>query len=252
MARLVRKSKAPGRRRKGGKRARRAKANVPDMAKCSVVRTLASVDTNAMYSFDSFVLLDFQRAVSIARNYQRYRMTNIKVTWKPNFDTYSPATANQKPNLYHMIDRSGAIPDNVTLEGLKQSGARPRALDERPISVNWKPAVLGESRINAGIPQAANYLISPLLSTNGNPTAPGLWTPSEVSHQGIKFFIEQFGSVSEKINMEVEIQFEFYKPLFPSLASAAARGIAYAQLDASPDGIVGGPDGMGEVLPISG
>jgi len=251
MARTVRKSKAPGRRRKGGKRVQRKKANVPDMAKCSVVRTLADIRTNTMYSYDEFQLVDFQRAVNIASNYQRFRMTNIKITWKPNFDTYSPATSNQKPYIYAMVDRSGSIPDTVTLEGLKQAGARPRALDEKPFSVNWKPAVLGESRVTAGIPQAANYLISPLLSTNGNPTSPGAWTASTVSHQGLKFWIDQPGGVTETIKVEVEIQFEFYKPLFPSLSSVPAQGLMYAKIDASPDGVEGGSDGMTVPLPLS-
>lgn len=223
--------------------------SIKDYASCSVVRTLADVyQNNAMYSFDGFVLADFDRAVQIARNYQRFKMTGIKVTWKPVFDTYSAATANQKPNLYYMIDKNGSIPDTVTLEGLKQAGARPRALDEKPISVFFKPAVLGESRINAGVPQAANYVVSPWLSTNQNPTAPGVWNPSEVSHQGLKWYIEQGGAV-QKVYVEVEIQFKFEKPLFPTLAATPARGLQYAVLDASPDGIEGGQDGI--TIPLS-
>lgn len=218
--------------------------SIKDYASCSVVRTLADVyQNNQMYSFDGFQLADFDRAVAIARNYQRFKMTGIKVTWKPVFDTYSPATANQKPNLYYMIDKNGSIPDTVTLEGLKQAGARPRALDEKPISVFFKPAVLGESRINAGIPQASTYVVSPWLSTAQNPTSPGAWNPSEVSHQGIKWYIEQAGAV-QKVYVEIEIQFKFVKPLFPTLAAQPAVGLQYAVLDNSPDGIEGGQDGQ--------
>jgi len=230
---------------KGGRRGRRSNTkNVSEYASCSVVRTLADVyQNNTMYSFDGFVLADYDRAVAIARNYQRYRITGIRVTWKPVFDTYSAATANQKPNLYTMVDLNGSIPDTVTLEGLKQAGARPVALDEKPVSRFFKPAVLGESRINAGIPQAANYIKSPWLSTNQNPTAPGVWNPSEVSHQGIKWYIEQGGAV-QKVYVEVELQFQFMKPLFPTLAATPAQGLVYAKLDASPDGIEGGQDGI--------
>lgn len=240
--------KSGARKGKGGRKGRKSQArntkNVNDKASCSVVRTLADVyQNNTMYSFDGFQLADFDRAVSIARNYQRFRMTGIKITWKPVFDTYSPATANQKPNLYFMIDKNGSIPDTVTLEGLKQAGARPRALDEKPLSVFFKPAVLGEARINAGIPQAASYMVSPWLSTNQNPTAPGVWNPSEVSHQGIKWYIEQGGAV-QKVYVEVEIQFQFIKPLFPTLAAVPAQGLQYAVLDSSPDGIEGGQDGQ--------
>lgn len=223
--------------RKGLKKQR----NTREYASCSVARTLAPADTNVPYSFDSITLADYQRAVAIARNYQRYRISSVKVTWKPTFDTYSAALALQKPRLYYMIDKNGSVPDNVTLEGLKQMGARPRELDEKSISVTFKPAVLGEARINAGIPQAASYLVSPWLSTAQNPTAPGAWNPSEVSHQGIKFFIENFGG-NQQIQMQLEVQFQFIKPLFPSLAATPARGLTYAVLDDSPDGIVGGSD----------
>lgn len=217
--------------------------NVSEFASCSVTRSLEVVNNNTMYAFDGFILADFQRAVAIAENYQRYRITGVKVTWKPTFDTYSPATANQKPNLYYMIDKSGSIPDNVTLEGLKQCGARPRALDEKPLSVVFKPSVLGESRANAGIPQASNYIISPWLSTHDNPTAPGVWNPSRISHQGLKWYIEQVGA-PQQFYVEVELQFQFMKPLFPTLAAVPARGLQYAVLDASPDGVEGGTDGI--------
>jgi len=241
----------PRRRSTRPRRAKKARKsnktkNVREFASCSVVRTL---DPNAyvgnqMYSFDAFMLRDFDRAVGIAKNYQRFRMTGIKVTWKPVFDTYSPTTPNQKPNLYFMIDKSGSIPDNVTLEGLKQAGARPHALDERPLTCTFKPAVLGESRVNAGLPQAANYLTSPWLSTNSNPTGPGVWNPSDVTHQGLKWYVEQGGVPAQLVYVEVEIQFEFIKPLFPALSATPAKGLMYANLDASPDGIEGGLDGI--------
>jgi len=239
------KSKRPAKKAVGKRRApRRARNNVSDMASCSVVRTLADVYVNNnMYSFDSFTLADHPRAVAIAQNYQRYRITGIRVTWKPLFDTYSPATANQKPNLYYMIDKNGSIPDTVTLEGLKQAGARAHRFDEGPKSVTFKPAVLGEARINAGIPQAATYVVSPWLSTAQNPTAPGAWNPSEVSHQGIKWYIEQ-GGASQKVYVEIELQFQFIKPLFPTLSAMPAVGLQYAVLDNSPDGVEGGTDGQ--------
>jgi len=229
--------------RKKVTKAKKKVMNVTDKASCSVTRSLAPAVTNNVYSFDSIALVDYQRAVGIAKNYQRYRMSGVKVTWKPTFDTYSPATPNQKPFLYYMIDKSGSIPDTVTLEGLKQMGARPIALDEKPVSVTFKPAVLGEARINAGLPQAASYLVSPWLSTNQNPTSPGAWNPSDVSHQGIKFYIEQAGIPTQEFTMEMEVQFEFIKPLFPTLSAVPAGSLVYAELDNSPDGIVGGTDG---------
>lgn len=245
MVRSVRKSKVPGRRRAPKKRVQRKTMNVPDKASCSVVRSLdpAAFVTSRMYSFDNFQLADFQRATNIAQNYQRFRMTGIKVTWKPVYDTYSAATPQQKPNLYYIVDRSGSLPDNITLEALKQAGARPRAFDEKPISVTWKPSALGETLNLAGAPSASAYKVSPLLATNGNATNPGLWIPSTVAHQGLKWYMDA-GGAAQTLSMEVEIQFEFFKPIFTALAAQAAGGLVYATLDASPDGIEGGNDGM--------
>lgn len=243
MARMVRKKQAPGRPRR--RRVQRKTNNVPDKASCSVVRSLDpnAFVANQMYSFDSFMLIDFRRAVSIASNYQRYRITGVKVTWKPVYDTYSAATPQQKPRLYYIIDRSGALPDNITLESLKQSGARPHNFDEKPISVTFKPSVLGEILNNNGAGSAASYKISPLLSTNGNATNPGLWQPSIVAHQGLKWYMEA-GGAAQTLQMEVELQFEFFKPIFTELAAAPAGKLLYAVADASPDGIEGGTDGI--------
>lgn len=249
-----RKSKAPGRPRKYVPRKRGLRKskrnNVPDKASCSVTRTLALANTNQMYAFDSFQLADFQRASDIARNYQRFRMTGIKVTWKPVYDTYSAATPQQKPNLYYIVDKSGSLPDNITLEALKQSGARVVAFDEKPIHVRWRPSVLNETLNIAGAPSASGFKVSPLLATNGNATNPGLWIPSTVAHQGLKWYMEA-GGAAQTLNMEVEIQFEFFKPIYPSLAAAPALGLSYAKLDASPDGVEGGTDGITIPLPNS-
>lgn len=244
---IGRKSKNPRRPRRKTK-GKKSKTNVPELASCSVRRSLTLGMTNTMYSFDGFSLADYDRASAIARNYQRYRIVGAKITFKPTFDTYSSVTAAWKPSLYYIIDKSGSLPDLVTLEGLKQMGARPIAFDEKPLTVTWSPSVLGESRANAGIPNAANYVVSPWLSTNGNPTAPG-WVPSTISHQGLKVFIEQGGVVSTEFLMEVELQFEFKAALYLAVSAAVpAKKLQYAVLDASPDGVEGGADGI--TIPI--
>jgi len=218
--------------------------NVVDKASCSVVRTLTPGATNTMYSFDSFQLKDFDRAVQIAQGYQLYKMTGIKVTWKPEYDTFAPGVGTAtKPFLYHMVDKAGSIPDNVTLEALKQAGARPRAFDEKPISVTFKPAVLNAVLNTVAGSTYGGYRSSPLLSTNQNATAPGVFVPSAIAHQGLKWYIDTAGS-SLNIIMEVEVQFQFFKPLWASLQSTPARGLTFAELNDSPDGVVGGYDGV--------
>lgn len=229
-------------RRRMGRRANKTR-NVPDYASCSVKRSLVPGITNRMYSYDNFQLKDFDRAVQIAQGYQRYRMTGIKVTWKPEFDTFTPGSSATKPYLYFMVDKSGSIPDNVTLESLKQAGAKPIAFDERSLSATFKPAVLqGDLNTVAGTTYGG-YRISPLLSTNQNATTNAPWQPSAVAHQGIKWYVDTTGSALN-IVVEVEVQFQFYKPIWTTLAPSNALGLEYAQLNNSPDGIVGGGDGV--------
>lgn len=234
-------------RRPAAKKARKSKTkNVADKASCSVSRTLdpARYVTNAMYAFDNFQLADFNRASDIGKCYQRFRMTGVRVTWKPVYDTYSGATLQQKPNLYYIIDKSGSLPDNITLEALKQSGARPHRFDEGPLSVMWKPSVLNETLNAVGAASASGFKVSPLLATNGNATNPGLWIPSTVAHQGLKWYMEA-GGAAQTLQIEVEVQFEFFKPIYTILqAGVPAMGLMYAVQDNSPDGIEGGTDGI--------
>lgn len=225
---------------------RRKALSQPEKATCSVVRTLGGGTTNTMFAYNSFNLADFDRAVAIARNYQRYRITGIKLTFKPEYDTYAlnPAGPNvAKPNLYYMIDKSGSIPDNVTLEGLKQAGAKPHAFDEKPISVRWKPSVLNEQQVAGGLGAGSGYKISPMLATDATPGNVGAWNPSRVNHLGIKWYMECAGGTLG-VNLEVELQFEFYKAIYPSLSAVPAKGLEYAVLDQSPDGVEGGTDGV--------
>lgn len=231
---------------------RRKALSQPDKATCTVVRTLGGGVTNTMFAYNSFNLADYDRAVAIARNYQRYRITGIKLTFKPEYDTFAlnPAGPNvAKPNLYYMIDKSGSIPDNVTLEGLKQAGARPHRFDEKPISVQWRPSVLTEEQQAGGLGIGAGYKISPYLSTDATPGNVGAWTASRVNHLGIKWYMECNGG-SLGVNLEAEVQFEFTKPIYPSLAAVPAQGLTYAVVDASPDGVEGGSDGI--TIPLTG
>jgi len=222
---------------------RKKTSNVTEYASMSCVRTLAPGATGTMFSFDNVALVDFDRAVQVAQAYQRYRIANIKVTWKPVYDTFSSATSTQKTFLYSLIDKTSSLPDNVTLEGLKQSGARPRALDEKALSVSWKPSVLSDNLSAGGGAVASGYKTSPILSTNSNPTAPGVWTPSRIAHGGLKWYIEAPGGALA-INMEIEVQFQFFKPMFPSLGTGPTGSLQYAVIDASPDGVEGGTDGI--------
>lgn len=228
--------------------------SVRDVAGCSVTRTLTPANANQIYSFDTIRLTDFQRAAQIAQNYQRFRITGVRLTWKPVFDTYAlPSVGGYaKPNLYYIVDKSGSIPDNVTLEGLKQAGAKVRAIDEKPISVKWRPSVLTENQAYDGqttFSGPSGYKTSPWLSTNQNNTNSTAFNANQTNHLGIKFYIEQQGNGGQQVAtpfpMDIEVEFQFTKPMIAGLVGAmSAMGISYPAVDASPDGVEGGSDGV--------
>lgn len=243
------KSKKPRARKATKPRAKRAAKktfNVNEYASCSVTRSFSATNFNTIYNIDQINLVDFTRAAGIAQYYQHYRIKGITMTWKPTFDTYS-STLNGgawKPTLYYMIDKSGSIPDNVTLEALKMMGAKPHVFDEKPISRTYAPSVLTFDQ-SLGGQLASQYKVSPWLNTNRNATNPGAWVASDINHLGMKWYIEQGNAQGFQFSAEVEIQFEFKKPLISLLMSTVSGGMpTYAKLDASPDGVEGGSDGI--------
>lgn len=239
-----------GKRRVGlRRRGFRAARDVPDMASCSVKRTITTPDypdgnfrTNDMYDFRNTDLASYDRAVQIAKAYQHYRIKKITLTLKPTHDTFQAgAGQSSRPNLYYMIDKSGSIPDNVTLEALKQMGAKAHAFDEKPFVISWRPSVLTGDTTAPGVVTSAQYKISPWLSTSANPLI-NPWVPSSVDHLGVFWFVEQLILGPSAYTAEVEVQFQFKKPLFPVVSGVAAKRVQVAALDSSVDGIVGGLD----------
>lgn len=255
--RKYKKRSAP--RRRPVRRARRTtkpRGNTPEYASLSCARTMTIVPpnpgattVNTMYAFADFKLADFPRAVQVAGAYQHYRVSGIKLTFKPNYDTYAPG--NQKQFLYYMIDKADAIPGTVTLEGLKQMGARPRTFDEKSTAITWRPSVVMDAEVGAA-GTSASYKVSPWLSTNANAGAPGFWNASRISHKGLKWYIEAPGVAAgaQTVYVEVELQFQFKKPLVQVSPSAPqAIKMSYPPLDDSPDGVEGGTDGITQPLP---
>lgn len=261
MPRNIRRSRPrrsrPALAKKRGMRRRYAKkrsSNVPDYATASVRTTITpaaggNFQSNIMYSTyqaNGVKLSDFPRAVAIAKNYQHFKIKQIKMTLKFSYDTFVQGNAapgaGSRPNLYYIIDKSASLTQGTTLEALKQMGARPHVCDNRQFTITWRPGVLTGDRNVVGVPYT-QYKISPWLATNpGGDTGLG-FVPSTVEHNGVYFYLEQlFGGLTQ-FNAEMEVQFAFKKPLYITAAGAPVpQGIVPAVLDNSSDGIVDGPD----------
>jgi len=203
-----------------------------------------SFQTKSMYSLTNTSLEQYTRATAVARAYQHYRIKYIQLKILPNFDNYFAGnpTPTGKPQLYYIIDQAGALPTNPSLEALKNMGAKPRALDEKPLLIGWRPSVL-EQTLTAGgaapLSQGSKYTISPWLNTNASSVDLTPWTPSTVDHLGVYWFADQPVGGAQPYQVEVEVQFEFKKPFIAGLTSSveAIRAVA-AVHNNSPDGIV--------------
>lgn len=239
--------------RKAGKR---KTTNVSEYASLSESRTIVAPNggnvINTLYSLMNLSLNQFTRAPIVASAYQHYRIKYVSVKFKPPSDTFiSGATvAYSKPYLYHMIDKAGAIPTNITLEGLKQMGAKPRAFDERVLTVGWRPSVLQDTMVTGGpaqVSQGSAYKISPWLNTSAV-SVDSPWNASSVDHLGLYWYLEAPGQGSPptfNYEIDVEVQFEFKKPLVArSVGAFHAVPVTFAKQDLSPDGIEGGTDGI--------
>ena len=248
-----RKSKKGNRKGPGGLKRRfirrAGSKNTVEYASMSEARTMsapgpAPFNTKTLYSLMDTSLSQFTRAQQVAQAYQHYRIKYIQLKIRSSFDTYAvnPTTPIGKPYLYYLLDKSGTVPTNISLEGLKMSGAKPRALDEKTLLIGWKPTVL-EVSMTAGGPalsaQGAKYVTSPWLNTNANSVNPGAWTPSTVDHLGVYFYVDQQIGVAQPYTVEVEVQFEFKKSFIANAVSQVhALPVVPRQLNQSKDGVV--------------
>jgi len=181
-------------------------------------------------------------------------MSNIKITFLPTLDTIGTAAGPSKVYLYYMIDKSGSLATNSTLEALKQMGAKPFALDEKPIVVSWAPSVLNNvlTATPAGSSAPGMYKISPWLSTQNSVGNPGAFTGSVVDHLGLYWYAYSLvGGQAVQYNVEIEVQFQFKKPLLVLTTSSYNAIPSVIPIhDNSSDGIADGRDrGTAEVSP---
>lgn len=240
------KRRAAGRRRRvGGAR------DVPDMASLSVKRSLSNgvnqFSANVLYNLMNVQLMDYPRAVQVAQAYQHYRIKKVTLTFKPSSDTFAVGGAT-KPRLYYMVDKSGGVPTTITLEGLKEMGAKPKDLDEKDLVVSWRPSVLEAVQYaggGVGATSPSKYTISPWLTTNAYTTDPAPWVASAIDHLGLYWYVDMLNAAGYQYSIECEVQIQFKKPLSQNITSSvAAIPATLALLNQSPDGVVGGGDGI--------
>jgi len=96
----------------------------------------------------------------------------------------------------------------------------------------------------AGGAASSKYRISPWLTTTADNVSPGAFSASGVDHLGIYWYLDQLAAGGYQYSVEVEVQFEFKKPLINNVSSVSAVPAQLARLNDSPDGVEGGGDGI--------
>lgn len=177
--------------------------------------------TFTTYRNTDLSLSTFYRAGLVAQGYQYFKIKYLELSIVPDFDTFivGGPGAQGKPMFYYMIDRGNAIPFNVSNQAIKAMGAKPIALDEKSIKIRWRPGVVLANEIvsAAGTVSAQQYMTSPWLPCCANSDGPGPYQLSQVCHQGIKFFAENFGG-SVSYTATLTAHFAFKKPSVPAAA----------------------------------
>lgn len=163
----------------------------------------------------------YDRSQQVANVFQEYRVKYVKLTFRPSCDTFTYPGNGPIPQLYYMMNKAAAITTATTLQTLLDMGAKPKRFDDKNLVVAWKPTALtgGDQFPPASGLEASLIKTTPWISTNLFAQNPGaVWAPSNVQHYGLCFIVTRPNpAVVTNYNIDVEVVFQFRKPLATSL-----------------------------------
>lgn len=163
------------------------------------------------------------RAGMIAPAYGLYRIAQVEYKITPRFDTYIPG-ANpggdnpvEVPKLYWKINRYGDAPVGFNEQDMLSLGSKPVRLDDKTITIKYKPNVLMANVGAAAVAAAGGsgqVKITPWLSTDQR-VDDGQFVPSDTTHYGHLMYVEcaAAGDATPVIcEVQVRIVYEFKNP----------------------------------------
>lgn len=208
-------------------RAPRKTFSQPEWASCTEVVRGAVLESNTMYGPTILQMSQFKRSSQIAQNYQQYRITGVTLRFTPRFDTFPATTSGADqivvPYLYYIVDRIGALRDNVTLAQLQSMGAKPHRFDDKTITVKYKPGVLTSVATGGATSVPNRYTISPWLNTQDLPSTSDN-TVSQVDHYGLWYVLDAKtlpGDGQYEYDVDIQVDLQFRKALIATVAGAA-------------------------------
>lgn len=208
-----------GGKKMGKKRAqRRSKRTVAERASLSVTRSFSLLSPNQTYRLYDIQLSQYARAVNVAKGYQLYRIKNVKLVCSPLADTFQAGGGVTVPYLYMQVDRTRNLENIRTATEFKQLGCKPRRLDDKIVTFQYKPSVLNTTLDNAATQGGVfnQYKVAPWIRCRDETGAPGVWNADTTDHQGVVMLLENSGGADVQWKFELVVEFEFMKPSYPT------------------------------------
>ena len=208
------------------RQARRRTARKMRQETCKMKETIPSPTTLATNTpYQAFVSLqNFPRALDIADNFQLYRITRVDYKYTPNYDTFSSqyqsgtSNASMTVPYFYSTRLTNVAPTTFSLNFLQTMGAKPRRLDDKTISVSYRPNInLLNSDGAAAVSGQSKPVYSPWLNTHYyDGSATPVLTMDGTPHFGHAFWVSQaqatLGQQVAPLALEITVHFEFKKP----------------------------------------
>jgi len=194
----VRRRRAPMRRKPAVRRFVKPSRSGPNTAKVVEFFDLGVFEANVAHDFGVAGIAPGGRSALVAPAYGLYRIAQVEYKITPRFDTYTPNLAAigdapvEVPKMYWKINRYGDAPVGFGPAGMLSLGSKPVRLDDKTLTIKYKPNIL---LANAGAAAAAQaggsgqVKITPWLSTD-NQTDNNAFALSTTQHYGHLMFIE--------------------------------------------------------------
>lgn len=138
------------------------------------------------------------RSAVVAPAYGLYRVAQIEYKIKPKFDTYIAGQVPvgdqpvEVPVMYWKMNRYGDAPVGFNAGNLQSLGAKPVRLDDKTLTIKYRPNILLSNAGPAAVAQAGgsgNIKMTPWLSTDTE-ADDNNFALSTTAHYGHMMFIE--------------------------------------------------------------
>jgi len=210
-------------------RKRVRKAGVKTTTNTASIRENYTLSTTfgTMNIFNQVELADavYDRAQSVAKAYQEFRVRYVKLIFQPPADTFPLVAGNTIPQLYFKTNKSNSFETDINLQTLLDIGTRPIRFDNKNVVKTYYPTVLTGEMANQpapGVFRASQVKNRPWLSTNDNAgLSSATWVPSTVDHLGCVWHVTNINPATPPTayNVDVEVVFDFRKPNWSSRPS---------------------------------